>query len=66
MPAPKPPQPPVFPQMTIHDVCEMYSISHDTVQRYVRQGRLKGYRIGPRLVRFDPNEVAAALLKPIG
>jgi excisionase family DNA binding protein len=35
-----------------------------TVRRYIADGRLTGYRMGPRLLRVDMNEVEA-LLSPI-
>lgn len=35
-----------------------------TLRRYIASGRLTGYRVGPRLVRVDLNEVNA-LLRPI-
>jgi len=38
--------------------------STKTVRRYIADGRLTGYRMGPRLIRLDMAEVAA-LLSPI-
>ena len=35
-----------------------------TIRRYIASGRLTGYRVGPRLIRVDLNEVDA-LLRPI-
>jgi excisionase family DNA binding protein len=35
-----------------------------TVRRYIADGRLTGYRMGPRLIRVDLAEVEA-LLRPI-
>lgn len=32
------------------------------VHRYVAQGRLRAYRVGPKLVRFDADEVKRALI----
>ncbi|HEY1440989.1 MAG TPA: excisionase family DNA-binding protein [Mycobacterium sp.] len=32
-------------------------MSERTVHRYVAQGRLRAYRVGPKLVRFDADEV---------
>ena len=36
-----------------------------TIRRYIAAGRLTGYRMGPRLLRVDLNEVDAVLLRPI-
>jgi excisionase family DNA binding protein len=38
--------------------------STKTVRRYIAEGRLTGYRMGPRLIRIDLNEIDA-LLSPI-
>ncbi len=35
-----------------------------TIRRYIAAGRLTGYRMGPRLIRVDLNELDA-LLRPI-
>lgn len=35
--------------------------STKTVRRYIADGRLTGYRMGPRLIRVDMNEVDALL-----
>ena len=32
-------------------------LSTRTLRRYISQGRLNGYRVGPRLVKIDLNEV---------
>ena len=45
-----------------HEVAETYGISERTVHRYVAQGRLRAYRVGPKLVRFDADEVKRALI----
>jgi hypothetical protein len=34
------------------------------MRRYVASGRLTGYRVGPRLIRIDLDELEA-MLKPI-
>ena len=39
-------------------------VSTRTVRRYISDGRLTGYRMGPRLIRVDLAEVDA-LLSPI-
>jgi excisionase family DNA binding protein len=54
-----------FPTRTLiteRQLCEHYQLSHRTVNRYVKEGRLKAYRLGPKLVRFDAAEVERALI----
>ena len=36
-------------------------VSPKTIRRYIAAGRLTGYRVGPRLIRVDLNEVDALL-----
>lgn len=54
---------PVMPEKftTIPAVCDRYLVSSRTVRRYVSQGLLTGYRVGPRMVRLDPDEVDRVL-----
>jgi excisionase family DNA binding protein len=39
-------------------------VSVRTLRRYISQGRLTGYRIGPRLIKVDLNELSQ-LTRPI-
>lgn len=39
-------------------------LSERTLRRYIAAGRLTGYRVGPRLVRLDVDEVDS-LMRPI-
>lgn len=48
--------------VTIAEVGKLYGISRSTIIRRMNDGTLKAYKLGPRLVRFDAAEVAAALL----
>ena len=43
--------------MTRKEVCDYLSISLSSVNRYMKDGRLKPIHIGPRLVRIDPRSV---------
>ena len=43
--------------MTRQEVCDYLSISLSSVNRYMKDGRLKAIHIGPRLVRVDPSSV---------
>lgn len=50
--------------LTIAEAAERLKLSTKTVRRYIANGRLTGYRVGPTLIRVDPVEVDA-LLRPI-
>jgi len=41
------------------EVAERLGISTKTVRRLITEGRLRAYRIGPKLLRLDPAEVDA-------
>jgi excisionase family DNA binding protein len=43
---------------------EASSLSDKTLRRYISQGRIHGYRAGPKLIRVDLDEINA-LLQPI-
>lgn len=49
---------------TIADAAEYGACSPKTIRRMIARGDLTGYRMGPRLVRVDLNELDA-LLRPI-
>ena len=40
----------------------MYGISRRSIHRYITQGLLPAYRIGPRNIRLDADEVERILL----
>lgn len=41
---------------------EIFGLSTRTIQRYAAQGIIPKYRVGPRVIRFRPDEVERALL----
>lgn len=45
---------------SVRGVCQIGGISPRTVYRLVSAGILKPYRIGPKLIRFDVDEVEQA------
>jgi excisionase family DNA binding protein len=49
------------PDMTIGDVADHYGVTKKTVRNMIADGRLRAYRLGPRIIRFRLNEVEAAL-----
>ncbi|MGH3538726.1 MAG: helix-turn-helix domain-containing protein [Pseudonocardiaceae bacterium] len=46
---------------SIADAATYANISTRTVRRYIANGQLVGYRIGPRLVKVDLDEVDSLL-----
>lgn len=50
--------------ITLDDASDRLALDPKTLRRYVAQGRLTGYRIGPRALRVDAEEVEA-LAQPI-
>ena len=51
------------PSITIPDVMRLHNVSRSTIYRRINDGTLKAYRFGPRIIRFDAAEVAAAIRK---
>jgi excisionase family DNA binding protein len=76
LPRPRPPQPADPPanrvtrrlaahkSITIDEAARRLDVCSRTVRRYVADGRLTGYRLGPYLIRLDADEVDA-LLRPM-
>lgn len=51
-------------RLTLTEAADAIGVHRRTLERYIKAGRLTAYRVGPRLVRVDPDEVEA-LLVPI-
>lgn len=49
---------------TLAQAADILACDPKTVRRYVADGRLTGYRIGPRNLRVDLNEVSS-LIRPV-
>ena len=47
--------------LAVGEVAELLSVSPDTVRREVSRGQLRALRIGRRLLRIEPAEVARYL-----
>lgn len=45
----------------IPGAAEHSGVATSTIRRYIRQGQITGYRLGPRLVRVDLDELDAML-----
>lgn len=43
--------------VTIHQAADMLGVHHRTVRRYVSDGLLPGFKIGPSLIRVDQSDV---------
>lgn len=37
-----------------------------TIRRWIASGRLNAYRVGPRLIKVDLNELEASCFQPVG
>ena len=53
------------PQPTQKQTAEFFGVDVKTIRRWVAQGRLTAYRVGPRLIRVD-RESILKLASPIG
>ena len=51
-------------KLSVQQVAKKYGMSERTVHKYIFDGLLDAYRVGPKLVRLDADEVEAALVKP--
>jgi excisionase family DNA binding protein len=47
------------PRPSIRQVAEYLGVDPKTVRRYIAQGRLTAFRMGPRLIRIDRASVLA-------
>jgi excisionase family DNA binding protein len=50
---------------TLNNAADFAGVSTKTIRRWIADGRITGYRMGPRLIRVDLDELAA-MLQPIG
>jgi len=51
-------------KLLVRQVAAKYGMSERTVHKYISDGRLDAYKIGPKIVRLDADEVEAALITP--
>lgn len=51
---------------TIQQIAELYGVDPRTVRRWIASGRIDAVRVGPRLIRLDPDDVADRLFGPVG
>lgn len=50
--------------ISLPDAAEYAGVHPRTLRRYIAAGRLTGYRLGPRVIRIDADELDA-LLTPV-
>ena len=54
-------------KISMVEAAETYGVSIRTIRRYIADGRITAYRVGPRVIRLDPDQVAKELLgTPVG
>ncbi|KUH89808.1 helix-turn-helix domain-containing protein [Mycobacterium sp. IS-1556] len=63
MPSPIPPR---RRYAKLAEAAEYLQVTERTIRQMITDGRLTGYRNGPRIVRVDLNEIDAAVMKPFG
>ena len=52
--------------ITMQEAAETYGVSTKTIRRYISTGLLSAYRVGPRLIRLDAEQVHAQLVGSVG
>lgn len=50
--------------LAISEAATIFDVHHSTVRRWISQGRITGYRLGPRMLRVDLNEIES-MLRPL-
>lgn len=48
-------------KITIDEAAEEWGCSNRTIRRMIARGTVPGYRVGPRLLRVDRDELAQAM-----
>ncbi|MCT1640540.1 helix-turn-helix domain-containing protein [Dietzia cinnamea] len=46
--------------ISLADAAEHYSVSTKTIRRWISDGRIEGYRVGPRLLRVRLDSLDSA------
>ncbi|WP_324252180.1 helix-turn-helix domain-containing protein [Mycobacteroides abscessus] len=49
--------------ISLADAAERLDVCPRTLRRYIAAGRLTAYRIGPRLIKIDPNELDQMVIR---
>ena len=54
-------------KISMQEAAEIYGVNPRTIRRYIADGRITAYRVGPRVIRLDADQVAKELLgTPVG
>ena len=48
--------------LPLQEAADAYGVSSRSIRRYITDGRLTAYRIGPKMIRLDAEEVERQLL----
>lgn len=51
---------------TLKQAAEYLGVTDRTIRQMIADGRITGYRNGPRLIRVDLNEIDDAVMQPFG
>lgn len=51
--------------ITLDEAAALYGVSRRSLRRYIAAGLISGYRIGPKLIRLDPDELEQKLFEPV-
>ena len=43
--------------MTLTEAADTYGVSQRSLRRYMAAGPITAYRVGPKLIRLDPDEL---------
>ena len=44
---------------------EHYGVSRQTIRRWISRGKIHAYRVGPRLIRVDLDEIEAKIIHTV-
>jgi excisionase family DNA binding protein len=51
--------------VSIAAAAEHYGVSRQTVRRWIAGGKITAYRVEPRLIRVDLDEIEAKIIHPV-
>jgi excisionase family DNA binding protein len=49
-------------KITMQEAAEIYGVCPSTIRRYITAGLITAYRVGPRVIRLDADELDEQLL----
>ncbi|MBA2559786.1 MAG: helix-turn-helix domain-containing protein [Propionibacteriales bacterium] len=50
---------------SLTETADRLGVNERTVRRWVSEGRLTAFRLGPRMLRFDPEQVDRSLFREV-